>query len=260
MNPPTYTQRRASLARQWASMRVTRNQGEITRQAQLVVAHRTTYQRAEAATGVPWWVVGVIDLREAGAGHLTQRHLHNGDLLTGYTHQVPAGRPQVGHGPPFTWLESAVDALRLKNFHRITSWPVERVLHELEPYNGWGYYYRGLPSPYIWSCTSVYDPPAGPGGKFVADHVFDSHVVDQQVGCAPLLAAIARLEPSVRLFSDPGGTPTKNVAGGSIVAAGAGAAAAASQFGWGWGSAAWVLGGAAVLAALVWLFMHWKEK
>jgi lysozyme family protein len=66
------------------------------------------------------------------------RHLHNGDPLTARTVQVPAGRPKTGE-PPFTWEESATDALMLEKLDQWEDWSVPGTLYKLEQYNGWGY-------------------------------------------------------------------------------------------------------------------------
>jgi lysozyme family protein len=139
-------------------------------------------------------MIGVIDSREGGVAHLGRTHLHCGDSLGWYTRHVPAGRPHVGHGPPFTFYESACDALRMKSLQKIQNWTIERMLFELQPYNGLGYFFHGIPSPYLWSCTNQYDPPHGPGGKYTSDGHFEAHVRDSQVGCAPQLWYIAHLD------------------------------------------------------------------
>ena len=270
--------RRADLARRWRAMKVLRKQDQIDREARAIIAHKGLYQQAERATGVPWWMIGVIDAREGGVSRLGTRHLHCGDPLSNYTVHVPSGRPAVGHGPPFTWLESAIDALKLKGFDKIKNWTIERVLHSLEPYNGLGYFngprdpqgrkYPPMPSPYIWSCTNQYDPPFGPGGKYVADHVFDPHTVDSQVGCAPLIAKIAELDRTVGITSETAApSPThpadtaKKAAGPVVVTtATASAAAAAHQQ----GVPAWaiMLGIAAVIsiALAVWAWRQSRES
>ena len=66
------------------------------------------YDQVANATGVPWYVIGIIHEMEGGLNFTT--HLHNGDPLTRRTVQVPAGRPPTGM-PPFQWEESAIDAL-----------------------------------------------------------------------------------------------------------------------------------------------------
>ena len=56
------------------------------------------------------------------------------------------------------------------------------------------------PSAYIWAGTDQYET-----GKYVADHIYDSTVVDQQLGCAGLLVAMAVLDQSIHLI--PGISP-----------------------------------------------------
>ena len=70
---------------------------------------RCTYELVQSAIGVPWTLVGVIHAMECGFNFSC--HLHNGDPLTARDVHVPKGRP-AGTAPPFTWLQSAVDALR----------------------------------------------------------------------------------------------------------------------------------------------------
>lgn len=144
-----------------------------------VLTHRERYQAVERETGFPWWLTGVIHGLEAAHGF--DRHLHNGDPLTARTARVPAGRPVRG-APPFTWEESAADAVRYMGLDRIGDWPLARQLYELERYNGFGYRHRGLPSPYLWAGTDRYLK-----GKYVADGVYDANAVSRQIGAAAIL-------------------------------------------------------------------------
>lgn len=144
-----------------------------------IKAHADKYKEVEQLTNVPWYVTAVIHYRESTLNFAT--HLHNGDKLTERTIHVPAGRPIKGN-PPFTWVESAVDALKLKSYHTCTDWSIENTLNLIERYNGLGYKKKGLPSPYLWSWSSIYRK-----GKYVADGRFDPNVVDQQCGAAVLL-------------------------------------------------------------------------
>lgn len=131
--------------------------------------------------GMEWWFVAVIHAMESGCKFTT--HLHNGDPLTARTVQVPKGRP-LGQ-PPFTWEESAIDALRLMRYDKMTDWSMEECLNRLEKYNGLGYKKRGIPSPYLWSYTQFYTK-----GKFVADGKFDPNAVSKQAGCVAILKAL----------------------------------------------------------------------
>lgn len=229
------------LANAWDNMLIVRARAEMERDAKIVMAHRRIYQEVETETGVPWWLVAVIDMREGGISHLGTRHLHNGDSLRDYTRNVPAGRPKVGHEPPFSWQESAVDSIKYQGLDKIRRWTIERVLHVLEGYNGYKYALQKppRPSPYNWSCCSIYDPPTGPGGKVCVDHGPIEDEVDRQYGCAPFLSIIAELDDTVRFTREadapsvlPSTPAAKNVAkGGVIVVAGGAAGKAAADMG-----------------------------
>ena len=144
-----------------------------------LAANKARYQKVGDALGVPWYVIAVIHSLEAG-GDFT-RHLHNGDLLTARTVHVPAGRPVKGN-PPFTWEQSATDALR--GLRKWKDWSVPGSLYQLEAYNGWGYrnHRPPVPSPYLWSFSNHYTR-----GKYVADGRFSPTAVSQQCGAAVVL-------------------------------------------------------------------------
>ncbi len=102
--------------------------------ARKIAAGRDRYDAVAIATGVPWWVVGLIHAMEAGCSFST--HLHNGDPLTARTRQVPRGRPVTGE-PPFSWFDSACDAIRYDGLDKVPEddWTLERVCYELEKFN-----------------------------------------------------------------------------------------------------------------------------
>jgi len=130
--------------------------------------------------GIPWYFIACVHYMECSFSF--NKHLHNGDPLTGYTVQVPANRPKVGHGPPFTFEESAVDALKLMKYDKVTNWSLPFILQKLEGYNGFGYSKRGINSPYLWSFSNQYTK-----GKYVKDGVFNADAVSQQMGAAVIL-------------------------------------------------------------------------
>jgi lysozyme family protein len=85
--------------------------------------------------------------------------------------------------PPFTWEESAQDALAIEGLCHRDKWAdIGVTLDRIERYNGLGYRKRGLTSPYLWAGTNNYW-----AGKFVADGQFNPEVMDKQPGCAGLL-------------------------------------------------------------------------
>ena len=99
-------------------------------------ANKVRYQNVEAATGVPWYMIALIHNLEASLRF--DQHLHNGDPLAERTVHVPKNRPATGR-PPFTWEESAKDALEFDKLTNISPWTIERIAFELEKFNGFGY-------------------------------------------------------------------------------------------------------------------------
>lgn len=175
-------------ARQWDAMSFNPSRvHEFTQLAQFALDHKVRYQQIEAATGVPWELIAVLHRRESDADFNT--YLGNGDRLSRPTVNVPRGR-----GPFSTFEAGAIDSLHLDGLDMIVPpWPIEKMLYECEVFNGWGYANRGLASPYIWGGTNQQQL-----GKYTSDGHFDSHAMDGQPGCAPILAMIAKLDPSVK--------------------------------------------------------------
>jgi lysozyme family protein len=145
-----------------------------------LVAHKSRYERAGGPIGVPWWFVAIVHSLEASQNFHT--HLHNGDPLSGRTVHAPPGRPPGE--PPFTWVESARDALTFQRLANVGGWSFSRALFRFEGYNGFGYRKStiNIPTPYLWSFSQHYTR-----GKFVADNVYDPNAVSQQCGAAVLL-------------------------------------------------------------------------
>jgi len=85
--------------------------GEVQRLLDQLLTSSERYENVAGPLNMPWQVIAVIHNMESGQNF--NRHLHNGDPLTAPTVHVPAGRPP-GVMPPFTWEQSADDALRLR--------------------------------------------------------------------------------------------------------------------------------------------------
>jgi lysozyme family protein len=145
-----------------------------------MVGSRARYSGVSQTTHIPWYFIGLVHCLECSFSF--ERHLHNGDPLTARTRQVPAGRPKAG-APPFTWEESAVDALS-DDLADPTPWTIAGILYRLEKYNGLGYrrYHPAVKSPYLWSFSNHYTQ-----GKYVGDGRFDATAVSKQCGAGVLL-------------------------------------------------------------------------
>ncbi len=173
-------------AKQWNAMTVNASRrAEFKRLAQFAVDHKAEYMAIQKATGVPWPLIAVLHRRESDADFTT--YLGNGEPLNRKTRLVPKGR-----GPFKTFKEGAIDALHIDGLDRVKDWRLEKQLYYSELFNGAGYHNRGLPSPYIWGGTNQQRR-----GKYVADGKWSSKAMDGQPGVAPILAEIARLDPSV---------------------------------------------------------------
>jgi lysozyme family protein len=158
----------------------TEHAAEVQAEAERIRMHRQRYAAVAAQfPGMPWWVPGILHSLECGLSF--HQHLHNGDPLSARTVQVPKGRPKSGT-PPFTWEESARDALVCDGLDQISDWSPGAALVAFENYNGTGYRRRGVPSPYLWSFTDQYRC-----GKYTADGRYDPLAVSRQCGCAALL-------------------------------------------------------------------------
>lgn len=197
----TFNAMKPGYANLWRAAEV-KETSAATKVAKGIIADRERYEQAAEQIGHKflWPLIGAIHNREASRSFST--HLHNGDSLKGYTHHVPSGRPQVGHGPPFTWEESAEDALRLMGWDKVDDWPIERWLYEAEHLNGWGYLGK-INSPYLWAGTTKQQR-----GKYIADGKYSSSTWDTQLGVVAILKAVFDLEPSASPLSDVPPTTT----------------------------------------------------
>lgn len=171
---------RGVVLKRWRDCRLldTRKKLHIDLAAKAVSFRSSHYDPVEKATGVPWYVIAAIDMREENFSHSS--YLGNGQPLNKVTTIVPKGR-----GPFASWYEGAIDSLRLDGLDKTGHWDIVTALIELELYNGLGYKKRGLPSPYVWAGTTIQV-----AGKYVADGKFDSSAYDNQPGCAGLLLAL----------------------------------------------------------------------
>lgn len=149
------------------------------------LADRDRYLVVSQPLGLPWFVVAA--LHEADTGRDFTVHLHNGDPLTERTQHLPDGRPLDGD-PPFSWEDSAVDALRLYRFDQWSDWSVAGTLFLLEGHDGWGYrlHHPEVPSPYLWNYSQHYAQ-----GRYVADDSWNDTAIAPHAGVAVLLRRLA---------------------------------------------------------------------
>lgn len=145
-----------------------------------IMANKGRYVAVDDKTAVPWYVIaGLHNMESTGS---FRHHLHEGSPLTGRTRWIPKGRPKTG-SPPFTWEESAIDALLYDRMGDAEWASLSATLYACERYNGTGYlrYHRSTPTPYLWAKTTIERP-----GKYVADGKWSSTARSGQVGIAAI--------------------------------------------------------------------------
>jgi lysozyme family protein len=147
-----------------------------------ITKSQSIYEGVGGGLHIPWFFIAILHGLECGFNF--NEHLHNGDPLSARTTHVPAGRPMAGP-PPFTWVESANDALVFEGFAGQDDWSTARILYRFERYNGFGYRPHGVPSPYLWSFSNLYTK-----GKFSSDGHFDPNAVSRQCGAGVILKAL----------------------------------------------------------------------
>lgn len=164
--------------------------------------------RQDGYKPVPWWFIAIVSVREYGGPPQWDKQLGQGNPLNRVSWLDPKGRgPFLPHDGDFTptpgdikpgndaWTRGCLDALIDCNPKSALwpDWSPGGTLTQFEMYNGLGYAAMGKPSAYVWSGSDQYV-----SGKYVRDHVYDPNEVDVQVGCAPLLARMMALDPSIK--------------------------------------------------------------
>ncbi|MBW4566436.1 MAG: hypothetical protein KME32_36390 [Mojavia pulchra JT2-VF2] len=158
-----------------------------------ILSNRPRYEIVQQKINVPWYFIAVIHNMESSLKFT--RHLHNGDSLKNRTINVPSGRPISapikGWAVGYTWEESAIDALILKEFDKVKDWSLAAQLWQIERYNGFGYrqFHPEVLTPYLWSGTNHYTK-----GKYISDTQWDANAVSSQIGVAALLKIMIKAE------------------------------------------------------------------
>ncbi len=177
-------------AKQWDKMKIKASrEGEFTRIAHKLVGLKDKYVPIEKATGVPWYMIAVIHMREADNNF--NCGLAQGDPWNKRSRNKPIC------GPFNSFFDSALWALKHDGLSGQKDWRIEKLLYWNEVFNGAGYHLKGTPSPYIWGGTNIQQ-----AGKYIRDGVYSSKVWDNQPGVAPILYAMSKLDPSIQFVRE----------------------------------------------------------
>lgn len=176
-------QAKGPQAQRWAVAKI--NAKDSIRLDKAVVLYRRN-QRVYAGiegmrkNGVPATVLFGLHYRESDNDFTANPA--QGDPLTHRSVHVPKGRIP-GVPPPYTFAQAAEDAYYVVDRLDLRDWRhLESALDAVENFNGPGYRNRGVPSPYVWAGTNIYQR-----GKFVADGRYSPTALDAQLGVAAIL-------------------------------------------------------------------------
>lgn len=187
--------------------------------AKFAMAHKDVYLQAEKATRTPWPLLTVFHRRESERTRKGQdpcnfdTYLGNGQPLNIRTTIEPDGRGPFCRSLPAStdeFIAGCIDALAIDGLSNVmqpgdrwdlgtfwASWPLEKMIFFAEKLNGLGYWYKGMPSPYIWGGSNIQVR-----GKYVRDGVFDPNEMDTQPGCAPMLWMLGALDPTINYLRE----------------------------------------------------------
>jgi lysozyme family protein len=149
----------------------------VQKSVEQILKNKEFYSEAEYQTGCPWYFIGSIHSKECSCKMDSQ--IFNGEKWAKKTTLVPKGL-----GPWKSWIDSTIAALYgFKNIN----WTIERVLFELERWNGFGYRMKHpeVNSPYLWSHTNLYQK-----GGYSSDGVFDQNWISKNPGAASIIKFI----------------------------------------------------------------------
>lgn len=162
----------------------------ILKYADKIIVNKSRYKSVAAEVNplMPWWFVAVLHFRESSLRF--NAVLHNGENIIGTrrkTRLVPKGR-----GPFKTWEESAIDALKIKRYHKHKDWAPGDCLAKAERFNGLGYRSRigdnGVVelSPYVMAYTNLHDEDS----KFWRDGEYNKNAPEKQLGVAAIMKGL----------------------------------------------------------------------
>jgi lysozyme family protein len=185
----TYQNLKGEYERLLASVKITNPTG-ATAAAKTVFENGNRYIAAGKATGVPWPLIGVLDLRESDCD--PAKALGQGDPWNRVSVNVPRGK-----GPFKSWEDAAKYYIHYDGLDDPPApYDMTVTCYMGEKWNGFGPRNRGINTGYLWSFTNHYT-----GGKYVSDGVWNAGAFDKQPGIIAVLLKMFEIDPAIKIGS-----------------------------------------------------------
>lgn len=176
----------------------------VLNDVKIILKGKSSYVAVEKATGVPWWIVGCIHMREASCNF--KGLLHNGERGIIGPEAIKANRKSTivpkGVGPFPTWEAAAIHAITMNGnrWEKIKAGghKIEEILYAVERYNGLGYVTgagKADNSPYLWARTNINDD----FGQYVRDGKYDPNSSVQNTSGFAALAKKLEMLGEIRI-------------------------------------------------------------
>jgi uncharacterized protein (TIGR02594 family) len=153
--------------------------------AEKVIANSARYKEAGRLTGVPWQLIGVLDLRESGCD--PTKALGQGDPWNRVSVNAPSGK-----GPFKSYVDAAVYYIGFDHLSDdVNFWDMSLVCWKAEKWNGLGYRNHGVFTPYLWAMTNHQQP-----GRYAGDGNWQAGEWDKQPGIIAVLYQMNVIDPA----------------------------------------------------------------
>lgn len=169
-------------------------------------ANWSRYTALQLRTRIPAPFIGALDYRESNCN--PRLGLGQGDPWNEVSEHVPRGC-----GPFASWLDAGLFYAHYDHLDDNSApWSLAYECWKGEIWNGLGYHYHGVPSPYLFGGTNIQVR-----GKFTSDGHFDRNEMDQQLGIMPIIVRLEELRPEFVLpfTSDAPSIEPPTLGGGS---------------------------------------------
>jgi len=158
---------------------------EAMEAAKLVIKNSARYKEVSRRTGVPWQLIGVLDLRESTCN--PTKALGQGDPWNKVSVNVPSGK-----GPFKSYEDAAVFYIGYDHLaDGVKFWDMSLVCWKAEKWNGFGYRNHGVFTPYLWAMTNHQQP-----GRYAGDGNWQAGEWDKQPGIIAVLYQMNVIDPA----------------------------------------------------------------